>query len=117
MVGAGDCDGRITGLAVALPNGVGRGGVDDVVAVEGDDRVPDVRLNFEKGVAGPGLRPLGDVGDIECSVATVLEIGLGAFAVRADDEYHLSHGRRLEFRHDVISVDFRLVTSALVGSR
>jgi len=39
------------------PNGVGRGGVDDVVAVEGDDRVPDVRLNFEKGVAGLGCGP------------------------------------------------------------
>lgn len=72
-VSTGDGDGRITSLAVALPDGVDRVGVDDSIAVENDDRAPDLRFGLEEGMAGPELRLLGDVRDGERPLPTVLK--------------------------------------------
>jgi len=102
VVSAGNRDSRITSLLVTLPDGGDRGGGDNVIAVEDNDRVADMRFGMEEGVTGSELRLLGDVGDVEFPVATVLEVGLDPFTVQADDKYNLSHECGFEFCHDVI---------------
>ncbi|PHQ45987.1 hypothetical protein DJ68_09810 [Halorubrum sp. C3] len=81
---------------MALPNGV-----DDVIAVADDERVPDVRFGLEEGIAGSELQLVGDGCDTEFLAATVREVGLDTLAVWVDDKSDFCV-RRLGRDDDVI---------------